>query len=125
MRITLGENNAQKLFRWYKNIKRIKILFLCQEIRSTLVQTNRSASIVTGNGVGNGLELNLIHNESRELTIVLVLEQTSYQCHNNLNCRIRTTMRLAANAVKALLAAAAHDMKMDGLEGLRLEDMRK
>ena len=89
------------------------------------VPTQRSASIVTGKGVGKGLELNLINNEFGELTIVLVLEQTSYQCHNNLNCRTRTTMRLAANAVKALLAAAAQDMKMDGLEGLRLEDMRK
>ena len=82
-------------------------------------------SIVTGNGVCNGLQLNLIKIESMEQTIVLVLEQTSYQCHNNLNCRTRTTMRIAANAVKALLAAAAQDMKMDGLEGLRLEDMRK
>ena len=34
-------------------------------------------------------------------------------------------MRLAANAVKALLEAAAHDMEMDGLGGQQFEDLRK
>ena len=66
-------------------------------------------------------------NVSRELTIVLVMGQISHQSHNNLNIQENNSrsMKLAVNAVKAIVIAATKDIDAVSLESLQYEDIKR